>query len=68
MSEFGGIYFTPDTTLPNTTETQENEWILDEADAQLQSWTFWASDRHSNPRAAIQGGAPESACVPVGRS
>ena len=41
LSEWGGIYFTPDVTKPNSTQTLEALWIMDEADAQLQSWTHW---------------------------
>eukprot|EP00746_Dinoflagellata_sp_MGD_P068224 gnl/MRDRNA2_/MRDRNA2_28117_c0_seq1.p1 gnl/MRDRNA2_/MRDRNA2_28117_c0~~gnl/MRDRNA2_/MRDRNA2_28117_c0_seq1.p1 ORF type:complete len:553 (-),score=85.00 gnl/MRDRNA2_/MRDRNA2_28117_c0_seq1:48-1706(-) len=41
MTEFGGVYFTPDANQPNVAASQETAWLLDKADAELQSWTFW---------------------------
>lgn len=39
LTEFGAQ--TPNITLPNATETAQLLWILDVADRQLQSWTYW---------------------------
>ena len=42
LTEWGGIYFTPCTNCSNdSTAVNEANWVMDEADAQLQSWTHW---------------------------
>ena len=42
LTEFGGVYFTPSTACPpGSTSQEETAWVLDEADAQLQSWSHW---------------------------
>ena len=41
LTEFGGAAFTPDASRPKSTATLEAEWVLHEADARMQSWTFW---------------------------
>lgn len=42
LTEFGGVYFTPPSpVIANSTAVEETQWILDEADAHLQSWTHW---------------------------
>jgi len=45
LTEWGGIYFTPPFNSPqNSTAMEETMWVLEEADAQLQSWTHWDID------------------------
>jgi endoglycosylceramidase len=41
MTEFGGSFFSPDSNTPNGRSTEEFNWLMDEADRRLQSWTFW---------------------------
>ena len=41
MTEFGGSYFSPDAAHPDSRATAELAWLLDEADARLESWSFW---------------------------
>eukprot|EP01065_Artemidia_motanka_P047746 TRINITY_DN7550_c0_g1_i1.p2 TRINITY_DN7550_c0_g1~~TRINITY_DN7550_c0_g1_i1.p2 ORF type:complete len:502 (+),score=221.05 TRINITY_DN7550_c0_g1_i1:72-1577(+) len=39
LSEFGAL--TPHASHPDSKGTEELEWVLDEADKHLQSWTYW---------------------------
>eukprot|EP00966_Prymnesium_polylepis_P124165 2871070-Prymnesium_polylepis.1 len=55
MTEFGGEYFTPDPTKPQSIETLEEVWLLDEADARLQSWTFWDLSHFYDYPTAVPG-------------
>ena len=41
MTEFGGAFFSPEASNPTGRANKELVWILGEADARLQSWTFW---------------------------
>ena len=44
MTEFGGIYFSPDAAHPDSRATEEMEWILDEVDKKFESWSFVSED------------------------
>ena len=45
LTEWGGVYFTPGIDSPdNSSAKEEALWVMDEADAQLQSWTHWDID------------------------
>jgi len=56
LTEFGGVYFTPPVNAAeNSTSVEETVWILETADANLQSWSHWDLNYFMMPGQDFEG-------------